>query len=90
MNADQRIILSKQSQLLDDIKSEVEGGTNLAKLLNQAEDLVVKHVWLDGGTNDQRISTITYSSVSLGLTATKTFTYYGGPGTFHVDQITYS
>jgi hypothetical protein len=78
---------------LDDLITASGGATpdsDYHKLKTQANDLVVKHVWLDGGTNDQRISTITYSSVSLGLTATKTFTYYGGAGTYHVDKITYS
>lgn len=78
---------------LDDLITASGGATpdsKLTKLKTQAEDLTIKHTWLSGGTSDQRVNTIVYSSVTLGLTVTKTFTYYGGAGTYHVDQITLS
>jgi len=94
MNTDQRQILTKQTELLSSIKTNTSGGSttnsNFQILKTQADDLVIKHTWLSGGTSDQRIDTIVYSSVTLGLTVTKTFTYYGGAGTYHVDQITLS
>jgi hypothetical protein len=64
--------------------------SNLQKLETQANDLVTTYTWLDGGTSDQRPDTITYSSLQLGLTVTKTFTYNGGAGTYHVATITLS
>ena len=62
--------------------------STLQKLETQANDLVTTFTWLDGGTTDQRPSTIVYTSVQLGLTVTKTFTYLGGAGTYHVSTIT--
>ncbi len=64
--------------------------SNQIKLLTQANDLVQTYTWLDGGTADQRINTIVYSSTVLGLTVAETFTYNGGPGTYHVATSTLS
>jgi hypothetical protein len=64
--------------------------SNQIKLLTQANDLVQTYTWLDGGTADQRISTIVYSSATLALTVTETFTYNGGAGTYHVATSTLS
>ena len=64
--------------------------SNYSKLLTQANDLVQTYTWLDGGTADQRISTIVYSSATLVLTVTETFTYNGGAGTYHVATSTLS
>lgn len=94
MNTDHRQLLNKQNQLLDNIKANT-GGTTTApsdyqKLLNSANDLVQTYTWLEGGTDNQRISTIVYSSASLGLTVTETFTYNGGSGTYHVATSTLS
>ena len=63
---------------------------NYSKLLTQANDLVQTYTWLDGGTADQRISVIVYSSAALVLTVTETFTYNGGAGTYHVATSTLS
>ena len=62
--------------------------SNLQKLETQANDLVTTFTWLDGGTADQRPDNIVYSSAQLGITVTKTFTYFGGAGTYHVATIT--
>ncbi len=94
MNTDHRQLLNKQNQLLDNIKANTGGSTtapsDYQKLLSGANDLVQTYTWLDGGTDDQRISTIVYSSISLGLTVTETFTYNGGAGTYHVATSTLS
>ena len=63
---------------------------NLQKLKTEANDLIETYTWLDGGTTDQRITKIVYSSVILGITVTKVFTYNGGSGTYHVATSTLS
>lgn len=47
------------------------------ELLENAEDTETQYSYLDEGTPSERISTIVLSSASLGLTATKTYTYTG-------------
>ena len=74
---------------LQDISANTARG-NLTKLLTEANDLVHTYTWLDGGTSDQRISTIVYSSTALSLSVTETFTYNGSSGTYHVATSTLS
>lgn len=78
--------------------TEIERNTRFARnysklsaqqeLLNQANDLVQDFVYLDAGSStDRRVSTITYSSASLGITVVETFTYAGSPGDYYVTKI---
>tara|TARA_B100000963_G_scaffold110861_1_gene96483 strand:- start:4179 stop:4607 length:429 start_codon:yes stop_codon:yes gene_type:complete len=60
------------------------------QLINNASDLVKTFTYLDAGTADERVSTIEYSSVSLGLTATETFVYAGSAGAYRISTITLS
>lgn len=55
--------------------------------LQQAADLAQAFVYLSPGTIDERVSTITYTSASLSLTATETFTYDGAPGSYRISAI---
>tara|TARA_R110001592_G_scaffold63800_1_gene195722 strand:+ start:482 stop:745 length:264 start_codon:yes stop_codon:yes gene_type:complete len=58
------------------------------KLVNQANDLVTNFTYLDASSStDRRVSTIVYSSSSLNITATETFTYSGSSGNYYVTQI---
>ncbi len=71
------------------INSSISGGSslksNLEKLKTEANDLVETYTYLDPGVPlDRRISTIVYSSVTLGLSVTETFGYAGAPGDFYV------
>jgi hypothetical protein len=65
---------------------------DLKKLQDQANDLVKTFTYAD--PNDptlRRVSSIEYSSVSLGLTVTETFTYtLSGAGDYYVTNITLS
>ena len=60
------------------------------QLINNANDLVKTYTYLDAGTSDERVSTIVYSSVSLGLTATETFVYAGSAGAYRISTLTLS
>lgn len=82
--------IEKKLCAIVDNTSSLSAQSNLQKLKTQANDLVETYTWLDGGTADQRISTILYNSTILGLAVTKTFTYNGGPGTFYVATLTLS
>jgi len=64
--------------------------SSYSELLESANDLVKTYTYLDAGTADQRISTVVYSSVALGLTATETFAYAGSSGSYRVSSITLS
>ena len=64
--------------------------SNYTKLLTQANDLVQAYTWLDGGTADQRVSTIIYSSTALALTVTETFSYILVSGSYLVASSTLS
>jgi hypothetical protein len=65
-----------------------DSGSNLEKLQTQANDLVTSFSYLDvGSSTDRRVSTISYSSTSLGITATEVFTYGGAPGDYYVTKI---
>lgn len=72
----------------------VNGGpaSDLKILENTANDLVKDLTYAD--PNDpalRRVTTIVYSSASLGLTVTETFTYaLSGAGDYYVTQITLS
>lgn len=55
--------------------------------LQNAADLARAFVYLGAGTIDERVSTITYTSASLGIAATETFTYEGSPGAYRISAI---
>lgn len=63
--------------------------SNLQKLEIQANDLVQDFTYAD--PNDpalRRVTSIVYSSVSLGITVTETFTYtLSGAGDYYVTKI---
>jgi hypothetical protein len=79
--------------------TEIERNTRFARnysklstqqeLLNQANDLVQDFTYAD--PNDpalRRVTSIVYSSVSLGITVTETFTYtLSGAGDYYVTKI---
>lgn len=62
---------------------------NLAKIKN-ANDYTETHTYLDAGTSNERISTIVYSSVALGLSVTKTFNWSGVAGAYYINNIVLS
>lgn len=54
-------------------------------------DVKIKIVYLDQGTDDERISTVTWSSASYQKDPIKaTFSYTGGAGTYSIDTIQYN
>jgi hypothetical protein len=55
-----------------------------------ANDKVETYSYLDAGTADARVSTITYSSASLSLSVTDTYTYAGTSGNYRISTITRS
>ena len=80
------------------INSSITGGTgiiksNLEKLKTEANDLVETYTYLDPADPvNRRISTIVYSSISLGFTGlnviTETFGYAGLIGDYYVTSST--
>ncbi len=61
-----------------------------ASAVDSADDLVVTYTYLDGGTADERIQTVTHASSALGLSYTETFEYAGSSGTYRISSITRS
>lgn len=55
--------------------------------LTYAPDLAISYTYLDAGTADERINTITYSSTSLAISGTETYTYEGVAGAYRVASI---
>lgn len=55
--------------------------------LQTAPDLSQAFTYLDSGTSDERINTITYSSISANLTITETYTYAGSAGSYRISGI---
>lgn len=64
--------------------------SNLKRLKDEANDLIKTFSYLDAGLDDERISTIVYSSVVLSLTVTETLVYAGISPKFRVSTITLS
>jgi hypothetical protein len=71
-----------------DSLNAVQAG-DVQTLLN-APDLVQTYTWLDAGTVNQRINTITHASSLFGKTMTETYTYSGSPGAYVLSTITRS
>jgi hypothetical protein len=66
-------------------------GSNLEKLQTQANDLVKTFTYLDAGDPvNRRVASIKYTSASLGMTITETFTYAGSAGDYYITQINLS
>ena len=85
-------LVADQESLLDDIKALVttltqSSGTNWEKL-QSAPDLAQSFTYLDAGDADERVSTVTYSSTTLGLSIVETYTYAGSEGAYRVASIT--
>lgn len=62
--------------------------SDLNTLINEANDLVKTYTYLDAWAADERVSTVVYSSASLALTVTETFTYAWTAGSYRVSTIT--
>lgn len=61
---------------------------NLTNNLDIVPDLVKSYTYLDTGTVDERVSTITYVSTSLGINFTETYVWVGSTGLYRVSTIT--
>ena len=81
--------ISKE-ELIKHIYEHLLKNNVIQRLKNEANDLVKTFTYLDAGAADERVSTIVYSSVSLGLSVTETFVYAGSAGSYRVSTITLS
>lgn len=61
----------------------------LVSSIKAARDLNIEYTYLDAGTADERVSTITWSSVMQGKSVTATITYAGISGAYRVTSISY-
>jgi len=97
-SSDNDVIFTKLNELLTELQQKTEpSNTQLVNIgltnwqrLQFATDLVQAFSYLDAGTADERISTIVYSSVSLSLSITETYTYAGSAGNYRLSTITRS
>lgn len=67
-----------------------EGNASTAtpwEVLQSTGDLVQSFTYLDPGTVDERVSTVTYSSVSASLSMVETYTYGGVAGAYRLLSI---
>lgn len=86
----QTSVLNSMNGKLTTILNSVSRG-KLATLKETANDLQEVYAYLDPtDAVNRRISTITYSSVTLALTVTETFSYAGNPGDYYVISSTLS
>lgn len=58
--------------------------------LQGADDLVATYTFLDAGTADERVSTIVYTSATLGTSATETYVWSGASPNYYLSTITRS
>lgn len=84
-------LIATQLDVLELIGSRLETllgaqASNWAKL-QAAPDLAQAIAYLDSGTADQRIATITYASAALQLSMTETFTYAGSSGNYRLTGV---
>lgn len=82
--------IGNADQIADYLADIIANANKKQQLINNASDLVKTFAYLDAGAADERVSTIEYSSVSLGLTATETFVYAGSAGAYRILTITLS
>ncbi len=84
---------SKPSQYGQVVVNPDGSDIGLSGVLSQIEaqaDSDMDFTYLDAGGADERVSTIVYSSVTLGLSVTQTFTYAGSSPNYRIDSITLS
>jgi len=85
-------LVEAQRLLLVDIKNSVDaltaaqGATNAQAVLS-ADDVQQAFTYLDPGTSNQRVATITYSSVSADYSVLDTYTYAGSVGAYYLTTI---
>ena len=74
----------QQLSLINDANNRIFADTLSTRVLkvDASPDRLAQYTYLDLGTEDQRINTITYSSASLALNYTETFTYSGTTGNY--------
>ena len=82
--------IGNADQVADYLADLVADASKKERLLKNANDLIKTFTYLDAGTSDERVSTIEYSSVLLGFSATETFVYAGSSGSYRVSTITLS
>ncbi|MBT9316271.1 hypothetical protein [Leptothoe spongobia] len=84
-------LVDVQQQLLQDIKAELEtlnaGQSSKLQRIQAGDDYAVTYTYLDPGTADERVQTITYTSVSLSLSVTDTYSYAGSAGNYRLTGI---
>lgn len=81
----QRLLLAGLSTNVQTLV-DTSGGT-IAAQVQAADDLAIAYTYLDAGTADQRIATVTYSSAAVGESFRETFTYAGSAGAYYVVNI---
>ena len=90
MGRETELLLEEVNKRLDLLISSSGGSvaeSNLNKLKSQADDLKETYSYLDPtDLVNRRISTIVYSSITLCITVTETFTYAGSVGDYYVTQ----
>ena len=89
MSYDYIKLTERNTRFTNDNIKKIIGG-NIQRLKSEANDLVKTFTYLDAGAADERVSTIVYSSASLGLSVTETFVYAGSAGSYRVSTITLS
>ena len=69
------------------VKWNIQVSASDIEKVKNAIDLVKAFVFLDAWTDNERVSTITYTSASEGLTFTDTFSYTWTPWAYLIDTI---
>lgn len=73
------------------IEPKITPKSKLYRLENEAEDTITTIAYLDAGVKiDRREDTVILSSVSLGISITKTFAYDGIAGDYYLITVTLS
>lgn len=85
-------LVEPQRLLLADIKESIDalvaaqGATTAQQVLN-ASDLRQTFTYLDAGTVNQRVATITYASEDAGYAVLDTYSYGGSTGAYFLNTI---
>jgi hypothetical protein len=85
-------LIESQRLLLVDIKNSVDaltaaqGATNAQAVLS-ADDLEQAFTYLDPGTANQRVATVTYTSDDVGYEVLDSYTYAGSVGSYYLTAI---
>jgi len=72
------------------VKWNIQVNTSDIERVKNASDLVKAFVFLDIWTDDERVSTITYTSIIEAFSFTETFTYSWVSGSYLIANITNS